>query len=106
MFGKEHKNVLQKIDNIIEDIDDSGEDSECLDHLKFQEVYFIENTYKDNNRTYREYLLTRRGFTLVAMRFSGKKALGFQMAYIESYNEMEQYIRNLDSCRVGYPDLT
>ncbi len=51
VFDKEHKNVLQKIDNIIEDIDDSGEDSECLDQLKFQPIYFIENTYKDNNRT-------------------------------------------------------
>ncbi len=108
VFGKDHKNVLQKIDSIIkDDEDDFGEDSECLDQLKFQPVYFIESAYRDDrNRMRREFLLTKDGFTIVAMRFSGKKALKFQTAYIRRYNEMEKYIKNLNSCRVGYPDLT
>lgn len=40
------------------------------------------------------YLLTRTGFTLLAMRFTGKKALGFQLAYIDAFDAMASYIRN------------
>ncbi len=77
VFGKDHGNVLQKIDNIIEDIEDSGEDSECLDWLKFEPIYFIEGAYRDDrNRMRREYLLTKDGFTL----FGHDDAMDFKLA--------------------------
>jgi Rha family phage regulatory protein len=38
--------------------------------------------------------LTRTGFTLLAMRFTGKKALAFQLAYIDAFDAMASYIRN------------
>ncbi len=79
VFNVRHDNVLQKIDNIIKDIDDFGEDSEGGGLLKFQEIYFIKSSYKNSqNKEQRDYLLTKRGFTLVAMRFSGKRALKFK----------------------------
>jgi len=40
------------------------------------------------------YRLTRTGFTLLAMRFTGKKALAFQLAYIDAFDAMAAYIKN------------
>ena len=38
---------------------------------------------------YPQYLITRDGFTLLAMGFTGKKAMQFKIAYIEAFNAME-----------------
>ena len=40
------------------------------------------------------YHLTRTGFTLLAMRFSGKKALQFQLSYIDAFDAMAAFIKN------------
>ncbi|MEO7031339.1 MAG: Rha family transcriptional regulator, partial [Herbaspirillum sp.] len=40
------------------------------------------------------YQLTRTGFTLLAMRFTGKKALAFQLAYIDAFDAMAAHIKN------------
>lgn len=40
------------------------------------------------------YTLTRDGFALLAMRFTGKKALSFQVAYIQAFKAMAAYIKN------------
>ena len=65
MFDKEHFHVVRDIRKVIKTIERLGKDSESLDPPKFGEIYFIESTYKDNNRKYPEYLLTKDGFTLV-----------------------------------------
>ena len=40
-----------------------------------------------------EYLLTRDGFTLLAMGFTGTKALAFKVAYINAFNRMERLLK-------------
>lgn len=40
------------------------------------------------------YCITRDGFTLLAMGFTGKKALAFKLAYIDAFNAMAAYIKN------------
>lgn len=40
-----------------------------------------------------EYLLNRDGFSLVAMGFTGKKALEWKLKYIEAFNKMEEVIK-------------
>jgi len=40
------------------------------------------------------YRITRDGFTWLAMRFRGKKALVFQVAYTDAFNAMATYIKN------------
>ncbi len=55
------------------------EDSEGGGRLKFEPSYYIKSSYKNNqSKEQRKYLLTRDGFALVAMRFSGKRALKFK----------------------------
>lgn len=80
-FEKEHKNVIQSIENLI------AENSAVKN-------MFIENTYKtDRGRTYPMYEMTRDGFTLLAMGFTGPKALQWKLKYIEAFNKMEQKLK-------------
>ena len=41
------------------------------------------------------YIMNRDGFTLLAMGFTGKKALQFKLDYIEAFNKMEKAIKEV-----------
>ena len=82
-FEKEHKNIIRDIENLIK------EDSSILSN-----ALFIESDYTNsNNRKFKEYLLTRDGFSLLVMGFTGSKALQWKLKYIEAFNNMEQTLR-------------
>lgn len=40
------------------------------------------------------FTMTRDGFTWLAMRFRGKRALAFQVAYTDAFNAMAAYVKN------------
>lgn len=81
VFGKDHANVLKAIRNIEAPVD-------------FAAVNFNGGSYKDaNNQDRPMYFVTRDGFTLLAMGFTGKAAMQFKVAYIEAFNAMERTIR-------------
>ena len=40
--------------------------------------------------------MNRDGFTLLAMGFTGKKAMNFKLEYIQLFNKMEQSLKHLD----------
>lgn len=80
-FGKQHQHVTQAIENL------TSENS-------LLKKMFIESRYTtDRGRTYKEYLLTRDGFSLLVMGFTGKEALQWKLQYIEAFNEMEEFIK-------------
>lgn len=98
-FEKMHKNVLQDIDKLTTP---SSGLSEEFNRLNFQPI-----TYKDSrNRTQKAYALTRDGFTMLAMGYTGQKAMKFKELYIRRFNEMEQFIKTLVSARKEFPLLT
>jgi Rha family phage regulatory protein len=78
-FGKGHDDVLRAIRNLLPQLPDGGV-------LNFAETPC---TDPQNGQTYPAYRLTRDGFTLLAMGFTGKKALAFKLAYIDAFNRME-----------------
>ncbi len=80
VFGKEHFNVLQSIEKLLEDV------PEDFNALNFQGVEYTDA--KGEKRPM--YNLTRDAFTLLAMGFTGKKAMKFKIAYIEAFNAMEK----------------
>jgi Rha family phage regulatory protein len=80
-FHKEHRNVLRNIDKLVEGIPKNEQTP------LFKEVEYIE---EQNGQTYRKYIMTRDGFSLLAMGFTGKKALQWKLKYIEEFNKMEQ----------------
>lgn len=75
-FQKEHKNVLQTINNL------TAENSAAKN-------LFYESTYESRGKQYPMYLMNRDGFTLLAMGFTGKDALEWKLKYIQAFNEME-----------------
>ncbi|MDU6534744.1 MAG: phage regulatory protein/antirepressor Ant, partial [Intestinibacter bartlettii] len=84
-FKKNHKEVLRGIDNQIEVL---GGAQNCAG-------LFIESKYQhpQNKQWYKEYLLTRDGFSFAVMSFTGEKAAKWKLKYIEAFNKMEQYIK-------------
>lgn len=90
-FDKEHKHILRDIENIQSD----GVAQNWAD-------LFIETEYQheQNKQFYREYLLTRDGFSLLAMGFTGKKALEWKLKYIEVFNKMEQKLKEQNNLKL------
>lgn len=84
-FGKEHKNVLRDIENLIGGLPN-------FEHTPM----FFKTTYihPQNGQAYPMYLMNRDGFTLLAMGFTGKEALEWKIKYINAFNAMEQELRN------------
>ena len=77
-FGKEHKNVLRDIREL-----------ECSD--EFNRLNFELTSYIDaRNRKQDMYYITRDGFTLLVMGYTGEKAMRFKEAYIRQFNAMEK----------------
>ena len=91
-LGKRHEKVLRDLDKILINPN--------MGRLKNQSTHIcvdlknliISNHYKDSkNRTYREYLLTKDGFTLYMFNIQGYN--DFKMAYINEFNRMEQALK-------------
>ena len=82
-FDKRHDHVLRDINNIIES-----------NTTQNWGLLFIESQYKaSNGKMNKEYLLTRDGFSLLVMGFTGKEALQWKLQYIEAFNKMEEQIK-------------
>ncbi|MCT7583282.1 Rha family transcriptional regulator [Aliarcobacter butzleri] len=96
-FEKEHKNVIQSIENLI------AENSAVKN-------MFMLSTYKVRGRDFKEYLLTFDGFSLLVMGFTGAKALEFKLAYIKAFNEMKKELEDFrfqrKIAKEGYKGLT
>lgn len=83
-FGKEHKNVIQSIENL------AAENSAA-------KSMFHETTFENRGKQYPMYMMNRdgftllaMGFTLLAMGFTGKAALEWKLKYIAAFNAMEK----------------
>lgn len=80
-FGKEHKNVIQSIENLVAE--------------KSAAKFFAAGTYENRGKQYPMYYMTRDGFSLLAMGFTGKKAMSFKLQYIEAFNAMESTLKKV-----------
>ena len=78
-FGKEHYHVIEDIRNLSASI--SSPDISGL----FSESYYVATNGKKNPM----YYMTRDGFTLLVMGYTGEKAIKFKLAYIKQFNAME-----------------
>jgi len=82
-FSKEHKHVITSIRELLS----TAENSALL-------PMFVESSYiASNGKSNPMYIINRDGFTLLAMGFTGKKALQFKIDYINAFNRMEEYIK-------------
>ncbi|MED3826089.1 Rha family transcriptional regulator, partial [Priestia flexa] len=83
VFGKQHKNVLRSIYTLMNEMENKG-------ITFFEPIQYTDNS----NRQQVKYNLSKDGLTLLAMGFTGTKALKFKMMYIEEFNRMEQHIKD------------
>ena len=79
-FGKAHKDVLRAID---------GARQTC--GCEFDQRNFAPIEYLDGKgRKYRAFEMTRDGFSLVCMGFTGAAAMRWKVAYIDAFGQMER----------------
>ncbi len=78
-FGKIHRNVMR---DIVSELKTAGD---------FGVLNFERSSYtSEQNKTLPCYVMTRDGFSLLAMRFTGEKSQQWKIKYIEAFNAMEQ----------------
>jgi len=85
-FGKEHKHVLDAIRELIQGC------AETSANPMFVETIYVN---EQNRQEYPMFVMNRDGFTLLAMGFTGKKALKFKLDYIAAFNAMERSLKEI-----------
>lgn len=100
VFNKNHDDVLKSIRNLIIGLGEIS-DSE-MSSLKFEESFYKSK----QNKKMPEYLMNRDGFSLLAMGFTGQKALKWKIQYINAFNQMEQFIKSLQTAKLEFPAFT
>lgn len=96
VFEKEHKNVIRDIERILGDVD-----------ADFGRLNFELSSYKNQqNKKQPQYRMTRKGFSLVAMGFTGKKAMAFKVAYLEAFERMTNLIFARVHSKQGYKAMS
>lgn len=91
-FGKQHKHVLESIKNIVSSAENSAQ--------FFYSTAYIDPSGKSNSM----YVMNRDGFTLLAMGFTGKKAMQFKVEYIQLFNQIEQALKSNQQLDFSNPD--
>ncbi|MDA3046736.1 Rha family transcriptional regulator [Campylobacter sp. VBCF_06 NA8] len=82
VFEKRHDNILQMVDKLPND--------------DFKGSNFIKGEYIDKKGEIRPlYNLTKDGFMLLVMGFTGTKAYKFKVAFINAFNEMQKELERL-----------
>jgi Rha family phage regulatory protein len=95
VFEKRHDHILRDVREIIKN---------CS--IEFSRPNFEESTYKVRGKEYPCYNLTKDGFTMLAMGFTGEKAIQFKELYIKKFNEMERLITSKKILSLETKDLT
>lgn len=82
-FGRSHKNVLRDIAKL------RGKCPESFHQLNFEPMFIETQIGNGATRKDRAYLLTRDGFSLLVMGFTGAAAVRWKIRYIEAFNALE-----------------
>ena len=80
-FEKEHRHVLRDIDSLKEDVPNFGQ-------------MFYEDEIPDSyGRPQRAYYINKKGFQLLAMGFTGSKAIKWKLEYIDTFEAMDKMLQ-------------
>ena len=101
-FGKPHKNVLRNVEELLAELSD-----EAFSRLNFEPRNYTYKTGKGQIREAVEYHLSHDGFALLAMGFTGRKALRWKVDFLQAFRQMEtdlaaanaRYLAALDAIR-------
>ncbi|MBF0818968.1 Rha family transcriptional regulator [Streptococcus acidominimus] len=97
VFNKKHKRVLEDIRKRIEELEalKIGEPNFGYTSEIALDSYFAEDSYTDSQGKEQPlYYMTQKGFTLLAMGYTGQRALEYKVAYIEQFEQMKQALEH------------
>lgn len=83
-FGKRHDNVLRAYDKL--------QCSEKFNHLNFEAVESVDA----KGQVRRGVRMTKDGFTMLAMGFTGPRAMQFKEDYINAFNAMAEQVAHME----------
>lgn len=86
-FGKLHKDILKRIDTVLTQVPES------FGKRNFAPAEYIEKNNLGYDVAYRAFELTKDGFMLLVMGFTGEKAMAIKLAYIEAFNWMADQLK-------------
>lgn len=93
-FGKRHANVLRDVQEL-----------DCSEN--FRELNFEFSSYASEQKKKLPLVyMTKDGFTFLVMGYRGKRAAAFKESYIQRFNDMERFIKNMLAARVEFPAFT
>ena len=86
VFGKNHNDVLRDIERIV---------SQVPENFNKRNFALIEREVKVGFgiRKDKVYILSRDGFTMLTMGYTGEKAMKFKVSYIAEFNRMEEELK-------------
>ena len=91
-FGKSHFHVIRDIENLIEKLPSSR-----ASIFGASEVQIASNLKNAPSKLIKAYRMTRDGFTLLVMSWTGEKALQFKLAWLDAFNRMEEQLHKQQS---------
>lgn len=83
-FNKRHSDVLRAIESLCK--------QEQFAKRNFSLCFEINEL--QNGKKQKHYKMTRDGFSLLAMGFTGSEALSWKVKYIDAFNKMEKIIKD------------
>lgn len=84
-FEKEHKDVIRSVENI------------KAQNCALTSMFFKTTYTAGTGKAYPMYLMNRDGFSLLAMGFTGSKAMEWKLKYIQAFNAMERKLTTPES---------
>ncbi len=88
VFDKKHQHVMEAIRKL------------TVENSTVKKM-FVEGSYLNSrNQQQPLYYMNRDGFTLLAMGFTGSKAMEFKLKYIDAFNRMEEQIKSESQFRL------
>lgn len=84
-LGVEHKNLLTKIDNYVKQ----------FGGLTLSHEFYIENTFKNRGKDYRNYLITQKGIAQLTGGYNASVSIAFALnvAYINEFERMRKELQ-------------
>lgn len=94
VFGKEHRNVLRDIKELVSDTKKITQEYANLESSNLSSVdtsMFYEDSYRveGNTRKYPMFYMNQDGWTLLVMGYQGEKATRFKLQYIAEFKRMK-----------------
>lgn len=94
MMEVQHKHLLEKID---------GVNKNLVAENMATKKYWIEGTFENRGKQYREYQVTKLGCEFLAHKTTGKKGTLFTARYMDKFEEMKQELQHRSSYMIADP---